>query len=80
MTKTNFERIKEMNITEMAEWLANEIPHGDCYGCRLCGFGNSCRESWLEYLKTNISAFGNYIRYEDDEECDDEDDDQTRYE
>ena len=49
---TNFERIKNMNINEMAKWLSEEIPHGDCYGCRLCDVASGCREGWLKYLKS----------------------------
>jgi hypothetical protein len=47
----NFERIKNMDIIEMAKWLADEIPHGDCYGCNLCYTTGSCLKGWLEYLK-----------------------------
>ena len=63
----NFERIKNMNVEEMAEWLADEIPHGDCYGCRLCGFADSCTDAWLKYLKGDIS-FSAFNAYEDDDE------------
>lgn len=32
---TNYEKIKQMSIEEIASMFANEIPHGDCYGCNL---------------------------------------------
>lgn len=56
----NYERIMAMTIEQMAIMLANEIPHGDCYGCDLPCYvkkppyrlGNSgCEESWLEWLE-----------------------------
>lgn len=51
----NFERIKNMNIEEMAKWLADEIPHGDCYDCGLCDLVNGCLGGWLKYLESDIS-------------------------
>lgn len=54
---TNFERIKSMSIEEMAVLLADEIPHGDCYSCKLdcCRIAerldNSCQDAWLEWLE-----------------------------
>ena len=56
---TNFEYIKAMNIEQMAEFLANNIPHGDCYGCGLCSVGETCTESWRYFLerKAGFSAF-----------------------
>ena len=55
---TNFEKIKQMSIEEMAAWLADDIPHGDCYGCSLCHgidepyeMDDLCRAAWLKYLE-----------------------------
>lgn len=52
----NFERVKSMSIQEMAHWLANEIPHGDCYGCGLCDLGNTCEDSWFKILKNKYQC------------------------
>lgn len=55
---TKYERIKNMSIEEMAIFLAEDIPHGDCYGCGKClkmkapyKLGDSCRDAWLKYLE-----------------------------
>lgn len=62
----NYESIKAMSLEEMAEFLAREIPHGDCFGCDLCRYSERhpgeyerldewylriCHEAWLEWLK-----------------------------
>ena len=54
---TNYEKIKSMSIEELAVFIANEIPHGDCYGCRLCHIGNSCEDGWLKWLQGSESAY-----------------------
>ena len=33
--KTNADRIRAMSDEELAQFLADEIPHGDCCGCKL---------------------------------------------
>lgn len=54
-----YERIKEMSIEEMAVFLADEIPHGDCYGCGMCYSTNTpqrmndcCQEAYLKMLES----------------------------
>ena len=58
---TNYERIKDMSIEEMAKMLSDEIPHGDCYGCNLecCTyfddkFNNSCTNAFYRWLKLEV--------------------------
>lgn len=55
---TNADRIRAMSDEELARMLANEIPHGDCYGCELnCAsfvgdkFMDSCEQAWYMWLK-----------------------------
>ena len=64
---TNYDRIKQMSIEEMAKMLANEIPHGDCYGCYKCygchspyRLNDECQDGWLEWLESEV----------EDNECD----------
>lgn len=57
---TNYDRIRNMSIEEMAIMLADEIPHGDCYGCDLCcnviisphRLRDDCQEGWLKWLES----------------------------
>lgn len=58
---TNAQRIRTMNDEELAVFLADEIPHGDCYDCRLdCTFldkgkfNDSCKNAWYEWLKEPV--------------------------
>lgn len=58
---TNFEKIKQMSIEEMAVLLADDIPHGDCYGCAMCHeidesyeMDDPCRAAWLKYLESEV--------------------------
>lgn len=57
---TNFEKIKSMSIEKMAVLLADEIPHGDCYGCGLncCRkterLNDPCQDAWLEWLESEV--------------------------
>ena len=58
---TNYERIKGMSVEEMAVLLADEIPHGDCYGCHGCHdveppyrLDNACQEVWLKWLEQEV--------------------------
>ena len=55
---TNADRIRAMSDEELAQFLADEIPHGDCYGCDLeCAtfeedkFNNSCQDAFYRWLK-----------------------------
>lgn len=55
---TNADRIRAMSDEELAVLLADEIPHGDCYGCDLdCihiergEFEDCCQRAWYEWLK-----------------------------
>lgn len=59
---TNFERIQNMSIEQVAVMLADEIPHGDCYGCNLCEnievprrLGDACRDGWLGWLESEVA-------------------------
>ena len=59
---TNYERIKNMSIEEIARFIANEIPHGDCYGCGRCEsvsqpfrMNDCCEEVWLVFLESEVS-------------------------
>lgn len=58
---TNYNRIKAMNIEEMAIMLTDEIPHGDCYSCHKCNYrcspyrlNNACQDGWLEWLEREV--------------------------
>ena len=60
---TNYDRIRNMNIEEMAVMLADEIPHGDCYGCDKCfrmdgpyRLGDACNDAWLKWLESEVDA------------------------
>ena len=60
---TNYERIKNMSVEEMAVMLADEIPHGDCYGCDKCDYSHSpyrlndgCQDGWLEWLESEVDG------------------------
>ena len=55
---TNADRIRAMSDKELAEFLADEIPHGDCYGCDLeCAtfegdkFVDCCHNAFYRWLK-----------------------------
>jgi hypothetical protein len=55
---TNADRIRAMSDEELAKFLADEIPHGDCYGCDLeCAtfegdkFENDCHNAFYRWLK-----------------------------
>ena len=55
--KTNADRIRAMSDEELAVFLADEVPHGDCYDCRLgCiwsdkgEFESVCQKAWHEWL------------------------------
>lgn len=55
---TKADRIRAMSDEEMAILLADEIPHGDCYGCQLdCStregdkFNDSCYNAFYKWLK-----------------------------
>jgi hypothetical protein len=55
---TNADRIRAMSDEELAKFLADEIPHGDCCGCDLeCAtfegdkFENSCHNAYYRWLK-----------------------------
>lgn len=58
---TNYERIKGMSVEEMALMIADEIPHGDCYGCKLnCLIDckdkgmDGCQYAFYKWLKTEV--------------------------
>ena len=57
---TNYDRIKQMSIEDMAKMLANEIPH-DCYDCNLeCAtyiedkFNDSCINAFYRWLEQEV--------------------------
>ena len=56
-TKTNADRIRAMSDEELAAMLADEIPHGDCYGCDLdCSYPSpwateGCRNAFYKWLQ-----------------------------
>ena len=49
---TNLEYIKQATEEQLADLLANDVGHGDCYGCpnhnRCCECG--CESAWLAWL------------------------------
>lgn len=58
---TNYERIKQMSIEEMAVMLADEIPHGDCHDCNLeCAicerdkFQDCCINAFYKWLESEV--------------------------
>lgn len=54
---TNFERIKNSTEEELANILADEMGHGDCYDCpNMYRCGTSCRSAWLEWLHDESQA------------------------
>ena len=48
---TNFERIKNMTVKKLAEYLAGLV---DCYGCRLNCHKKTCKQTWIEWLKSEV--------------------------
>ena len=75
----NYESIKAMSLEEMAEFLAREIPHGDCHGCDLCRYSERhpeeyerldewycriCHEAWLEWLKLEAVTDDGKLKFE----------------
>lgn len=55
--QTNADRIRSMSDKELAVFLADKVPHGDCYGCRLgCfwtdkgEFESRCQKAWYEWI------------------------------
>ena len=59
--QTNADRIRAMSDEELAVLLAEEIPHGDCYGCELecctCDgdkFTDSCQNAFYKWLKQPV--------------------------
>jgi hypothetical protein len=55
---TTADRIRAMSDEELAVMLADEIPHGDCYGCRLeCAvldgdkFNDGCKNAFYKWLQ-----------------------------
>ena len=55
--KTKADRIRAMSDKELAVFLADKVPHGDCCDCRLgCiwadkgEFESSCQNAWYEWL------------------------------
>ena len=59
--QTNADRIRAMSDEELAEFLANEISHGDCFDCELeCAtfggdkFANSCCNAHYRFLKQPV--------------------------
>lgn len=55
--QTNADRIREMRDKELAVFLADKVPHGDCCDCRLgCfwtdteEFESCCQKVWYEWL------------------------------
>lgn len=58
---SNADRIRAMSDEELAVMLANEIPHGECYGCVLdCSvcegdrFNNGCANAFYKWLKQPV--------------------------
>lgn len=56
---TNYERIKNLTIEQLAVVIADEIPHGDCYDCDRCHgiYGSyrlrdGCQDAWLRWLES----------------------------
>lgn len=61
LPQTNADRIRTMSDEELAKFLADEIPHGDCCGCDLeCAtfegdkFENSCHNAFYRWLKQPV--------------------------
>ena len=53
---TNYDRIRNMSVEEMAIMLANEIPHGDCYGCKLnCCDDSGCVGAFRRWLESEVT-------------------------
>ena len=52
---TNADRVRMMSDEELAKFIADKIPHGDCYGCPwlyscFCD-SDSCSKNFLDWLK-----------------------------
>ena len=59
--QTNADRIRAMSDEELAVFLADEIDHGDCCGCKLdCAtyecdkFEDSCHNAYYRWLKQPV--------------------------
>ena len=48
--KTNADRIRSMNDEELAVFLADKVPHGDCCDCWLVSC-TDCKSDWFEWLQ-----------------------------
>ena len=53
---TNFERIKNSTEEELANILADEVGHGDCYGCPNMLRCGDCNSAWLAWLHDESQA------------------------
>ena len=61
--RSNGDRIRAMSDEELAVFLADEIDHGDCYGCELeCAtyecdkFEDSCHNAYYRWLKQPVEV------------------------
>jgi hypothetical protein len=55
--QTNYDRIRNMSVEEMAKLLAKEIPHGDCYGCKLdCCNDDGCVGAFRKWLESEVEG------------------------
>ena len=52
---TNLERIRNADEKELAEILAHEVGHGDCYDCPAdCSGDTSCHDAWANWLHEEV--------------------------
>mgnify|MGYP004614446225 CR=1 FL=1 len=52
---TNFEKIKNMSMKKLADYLAGLV---DCYGCRINCCKKTCKCAWIEWLKSEAENNG----------------------
>lgn len=55
---TNFERIKEMNIRELAVWFGKEVKICGCFAYKQCNedTGTTCANPILRWLESECDA------------------------
>lgn len=46
---TNFEKIKNMSVEKLADYLTGLIS---CYGCRINCINKTCKRAWIDWLKS----------------------------
>lgn len=49
---TNLEKIKKMRVGQLADFIISLVEYHGCYGCRLNCHKKTCKQTWIEWLKS----------------------------